>query len=193
MHKASQNLNRMARVIRRFGPAREGATAIEFALVVTPFLMLVFGVIGVGLFFFTETVLDQALSASSRQIRTGQSRQTATGELTVGNLKKDVCGRTAGLISCEKLSLIIESRDNWEPKTPAIPSCTNASGSVIGSNYGDAIPVSTGAGGREKIVIIVACYPWELLASIPYLGLGNVNDGKAQLIQSVMAFKSEPY
>ncbi len=53
--------------------------------------------------------------------------------------------------------------------------------------------MSTGAGGREKIVIIVACYPWELLASIPYLGLGNVNDSKAQLIQSVMAFKSEPY
>ena len=191
MHKASQNLNRMARVIRRFGPAREGATAIEFAMVVTPFLMLVFGVIGVGLFFFTETVLDQAVSASSRQIRTGQSRQTATGELTVGNLKKDVCGRTAGLISCEKLSLIIESEDSWEKIK--IPTCTNTDGSVTASNYADAIPVSTGAGGREMVVIIVACYPWELLASIPYLGLGNVNDSKAQLIQSVVAFKSEPY
>ena len=190
MHKASQILNRMARVIRRFGPAREGATAIEFALVVTPFLMLVFGVIGVGLFFFTETVLDQAVSASSRQIRTGQSRQTATGELTVGNLKKEVCGRTAGLISCAKLSLIIESKDSWEKIK--VPTCTT-DGSVTASNYADDIPVSTGAGGREMIVIIVACYPWELLASIPYLGLGNVNDSKAQLIQSVMAFKSEPY
>lgn len=183
----------MARVVRSFGPAREGAAAIEFALVVTPFLTLVFGVIGIGLFFFTETVLDQALSASSRQIRTGQSRQTATGELTVKDLRNDICGRTAGLISCDKLSLIIESEETWDEVK--IPSCTNTDGSVVGSNYGDAIPVSTGAGGRESVVIIVACYPWALLASIPYLGLGNVNvDGKsAQLMQSVMAFKSEPY
>lgn len=192
MHKHSKGLLRMARVVRRFGPAREGATAIEFAMVVTPFLMLVFGVIGVGLFFFTETVLDQALNASSRQIRTGQSRQTATGELTVKNLKNDICGRTAGLISCDKLSLVIESEDTWD-EVATIRSCTNTSGAVVGSNYADAIPVSTGAGGRERVVIIVACYPWELLASIPYLGLGNVNDGKAQLIQAVMAFKSEPY
>ncbi|MDO9383761.1 MAG: pilus assembly protein [Hyphomicrobiaceae bacterium] len=182
----------MAQVFCRFGRARDGATAIEFAMVVTPFLMLVFGVIGIGLFFFTETVLDQALNASARQIRTGQSHQTATGELTVGDLKKDVCGRTAGLISCGKLSLIIQNSDTWDNVT-TIPSCTNTSGSVVGSNYADTIPVSTGAGGRERVVIIVACYPWELLTSIPYLGLGNVNGGSAQLIQSVMAFKSEPY
>lgn len=192
MRRPPQRLDRLPSIFRRFGRARDGATAIEFGLVFTPFLMLVFGIIGVGLFYFTETVMDQSLTGVSRQIRTGQSHQTASGELTVGDLKKELCGRAGGLITCDKLSVIITNSDSWD-KITSIPSCTNGSGTVVASNYADTVPVSTGAGGRERVVIIVACYPWELLASIPYLGLGNVNDGSSQLIQSVMAFKSEPY
>lgn len=161
-------------------------------MVFTPFLMLVFGVIGVGLFYFTETVMDQALTSVSRQIRTGQSHQTAKGELLVGDLKKEICSRSAGLISCDKLSVIIKNSDSWDNVT-SVPSCTDSSGAVVASNYVDTDQVSAGAGGRERVVIIVACYPWQLLASLPYLGLGNANSGSAQLIQSVMAFKSEPY
>lgn len=182
---------RAAIKLRGFGRNRSGATAIEFAIVLTPFLMLVFGIIGVGLFYFTETVLDQAVTSSGRQIRTGMSHQTATGELKIGDLKKEICSRSAGLIDCAKLSLQIESEDNWADVS--IPACTNSAGTVVASNYADTDAVSAGAGGRDRIVIVVACYPWQLMASIPYLKLGNVNSGSAQLISSVLAFKSEPY
>lgn len=189
MRGPSPRRNRLALA---FGRDRSGATAIEFAIVITPFLMLVFAVIGVGLVYFTETVLDQSLATATRQIRTGQSLKTATGELTVGNLKNEICTRSGGLISCSKLSLIISSADSWD-KVGTIPTCTNTAGSVVSSNYGDTDNVSTGAGGRERVVIVVACYPWELLASLPYMRLGNVNGGAAHLLQSVQAFKSEPY
>jgi Flp pilus assembly protein TadG len=38
-----------------------GVTAVEFAMVAVPFLMLLFGIITVGLFFFTTFSLENAV------------------------------------------------------------------------------------------------------------------------------------
>jgi Flp pilus assembly protein TadG len=176
-------------LLRRFRRNRSGVTAIEFALVITPFLMLLFGIFGVGLFYFAETTLDQAVTASIRQIRTGQSN---SNNLTVGQLKQDICARTGGIIDCSKLSLNIQSSTSWTTFSTTA-SCVNSAGTVVASNHADTARVSAGAGGREASVVIVACYPWQLLATLPYIDLGNVNGGSARLIRSVTAFKSEPY
>ena len=39
----------LRRLVRRFGRAREGVTAIEFGLVATPFFFLIFGLAEVGI------------------------------------------------------------------------------------------------------------------------------------------------
>ena len=40
---------------------QSGATAIEFAMVATPFLMLVFGIIQIGLLFFTTFTIEAGM------------------------------------------------------------------------------------------------------------------------------------
>ncbi len=107
-------------------------------------------------------------------------------------MKQDICGRSAGIIDCSKLSVNIQSGNSWDTFSTTA-SCVNDAGTVIASNYIDSDRISAGAGGRESVVVIVACYPWELLATLPYVELGNVNGGSARLIRSVAAFKSEPY
>lgn len=178
--------------IRAFGRDRRGTTAIEMGFVFTPFLMLMFGVMGVGLFYFTETVIDQALAAASRQIRTGESHSTPTGEMTVGNFRQKICSKTAGLIDCSKLSIIIDSKPGWNDVT-SLPSCLDNKGAVVGSKFADTAAVSAGAGGRSAVVTVVVCYPWTLAGKIPFMNLGNVNGGAARLIQSAIVFRSEPY
>lgn len=178
--------------VRVFGRDRRGTTAIEMAFVFTPFLMLLFGIMGVGLFYFTETVLDQALTAASRQIRTGESQSTPTGAMTVGNFRTEICSQTAGLIDCSKLSIIIDNKADWNDVS-SIPSCVDNNGAVVGSKFSDATSVASGAGGRSAIVTIVLCYPWALAGNFPFLNLGNVNGGSARLIQSALVFRSEPY
>lgn len=175
-------------LLHRFRRDNSGVTAIEFALVFPPFLMLIFGIFGVALFYMTETLLDRSLIAASRQIRTGQNQQV---DLSVGQYKQQICSNTGGLVDCSKLSVIVLNENNWDNLT--IPACVNDEGSVVASNYEDNASVSEGAGGRERVVFVLVCYPWQLLVSIPYLGLGNVNGGSAQLISAVHAFKSEPY
>ena len=65
--------HRCPRWLRRFHADTSGATAIEFAFVIGPFLMLLFGITAISLFYYTETVLEQSLISAVRQVRTGQS------------------------------------------------------------------------------------------------------------------------
>lgn len=175
-------------LLRRFRRDTSGATAIEFAMVFTPFLMLIFAIFGVSLFYISETILDRSLTAASRQIRTGQSQ---SANLSIVEFKNQICNNSGGLIDCAKLSIMVLNEENWADITP--PSCIDDDGNLAGSSHQDDAAVSEGAGGRERVVLVVACYPWPLLASLPYLGLGNVNGNQAQLISAVTAFKSEPY
>ena len=44
---------RVARLILRWRRDRSGVTAIEFAIVAIPFLLFMYGIIAIGLFFYT--------------------------------------------------------------------------------------------------------------------------------------------
>ncbi|KAF0113370.1 MAG: TadE family protein [Hyphomonadaceae bacterium] len=50
-----------------------GSTAVEFALIATPFVFMIFALIETMLVFFTQTTLEAAVAEESRKIRTGQA------------------------------------------------------------------------------------------------------------------------
>ena len=59
-----------------FSRDERGFTAVEFAMVAMPFLMLLFGTIAVGLYFFTTFTLENAVEKAAHRIL----RQWLTGE-----------------------------------------------------------------------------------------------------------------
>ncbi|WP_152047772.1 TadE/TadG family type IV pilus assembly protein [Aureimonas psammosilenae] len=61
-----------ASVASRFLRGRSGASAIEFALVATPFLMLLMMLFQISLFYFAKESLDDAVRSASRQIMVGK-------------------------------------------------------------------------------------------------------------------------
>src|SRR4051812_32412430 len=62
------------RVVRRFLKKDDGAAAVEFALVATPFLALVFAIMETALVFFAGQTLETAAADSARLIMTGQAQ-----------------------------------------------------------------------------------------------------------------------
>ena len=62
------------RVVRRFTRHQKGAAAVEFALVATPFLALLFAIIESALVFFAGQMLESAASDAGRMIMTGQAQ-----------------------------------------------------------------------------------------------------------------------
>ncbi len=173
-----------ATLLRRLRKDNEGATAIEFAMVAGPFLMLLFGIIGVGLFFFTTFSLENSVETAARQLRTGALQQSGSSD-PASDFKTAVCSSLPGFITCSEVTTNVLSFSNYAAITAnSIPSCTNAAGAL-------ATPVFT-PGQQNAVVVAWACYKWKVAKDIPFINLGNQGDG-SRLIQATTTFQTEPY
>jgi Flp pilus assembly pilin Flp len=161
-----------------------GVTAIEFAMVVGPFLTLLFGIIGVGLFFFTTFSLENAVEQAARLLRTGQAQEEG---FTAAQFKTKVCELVPSHINCgEKVRVNVMSfQDAGDIGDDSLPNCLKGDKTL--SDATEYVP-----GGPSQIVVVWACYEWELSSKIPFLDLGNMAGG-SRLIQATSVLRSEPY
>src|SRR6185503_7883153 len=61
---------------RRWRKDDSGVTALEFALVAMPFVLLLFGIMSVCLFYFANFSIENAVWQAARAIRTGQMQSS---------------------------------------------------------------------------------------------------------------------
>ncbi|HHI81944.1 MAG TPA: pilus assembly protein [Rhizobiales bacterium] len=165
----------------RTGPARlrkdeSGATAVEFALVATPFFALLMALFEVGMIFWTGSLLDNAVADAARLIRTGQAQ---AGGFSKSKFRTAICAKMF-MIDCNKL--VIDVR-----KFPDFNSVTTPS-LVKGSNLK---PGSFALGTGGEIVLVRVFYKWSLLA--PYLTLMNNMGSDSRLLASAQLFRNEPF
>jgi hypothetical protein len=171
-------------LFKRWRRDRSGTTAIEFAFVALPFLMLLFGIMGVGLYFFTTFSLENAVEQTGRLIRTGQVQQ---GGMTEQQFKQKVCELAPSFVDCvHKLRVNVLNFPDSQAIGPAsIPRCLDGAGKL--SDLTTFAP-----GEADQVVLIWVCYEWSLANKVPYLNLGNMSNG-SRLIQAATTFRTEPY
>jgi Flp pilus assembly protein TadG len=187
----SWNSFRLPRALRapRWARDQRGTSAIEFAIVALPFFLFVLGLIGIGLYFFTMTSLSYGAEGAARQIRTGQAQK---GAITVSQFKNLVCAAAGSYINCNKLSVVIQSEDEWKDIT-AQP-CVDSSGNRVASTGAGTDAVSTYTGAASKAVLVTLCYTWDLAQTFPFLKLGTGTNGTGSaVVQATTAFRTEPY
>jgi len=180
---------KLPRRLRRYLKNREGATALEFALLILPFSALVFGIIELSILFFFNSTLNHATAEVSRQIRTGQFQANcANGE---AEFKAAVCEYMNGLGDCEG-RLRIEVKDG--------------SGSFVGladdpddkpeidPDTGEPIipPNEYDNTGPRDVVIVRAQYYHSLAIPSQITHLAN-QPGNVHRIESASAFRNEPF
>lgn len=171
---------RLALFASRFTRADQGATAVEFALVFMPFLMLIFAMIELGLVFLVSLLLENAVIDVGRTIRTGEV-QTTGG--TAATFKTAVCNKIGviGSMSCT-------SALQLDVRTYADYSTSNTS-----ANNTSSVPTSMqfNPGTAGSIVLVRAYYTWPLVTPLLQTGLQSAN-GK-RIIYAATAFTNEPY
>jgi hypothetical protein len=84
----------------------------------------------------------------------------------------------------------IQSGANWSDIDPE--SCLDENGDMAVPAGSDTDPVTNLSGGASSVVLVTACYRWDLAKVLPFLMLGNMQGGSS-LIQGVSTFRSEPY
>jgi len=175
--------HRVKCLVWRWRTNRSGATAVEFGIVAMPFLMLLYGIIGVGLYFFTTFALENALERASRLIRTGEAQQAG---MTDVQFKAEVCEYAPTFADCEN-KLLVNVRSYAEPDmTPVVTQneCLNNGSLTNVTTYSP--------GSASQVVLVTLCFEWEFANKIPFINLGNMNGG-SRLIQAATVFRTEPY
>jgi Flp pilus assembly pilin Flp len=184
-----------ASLLKRFQNNRDGVTAVEFALVLTPFLLFAIGTIAIGLQFFTINSLDHAVEKASRKIRTGQAQRA---NMTLGDFKSLVCEEGGPYIEqdCENIYVHVQNATSWAGVAPT--NCAQNGQMTQQSNTTGA--VSESAGGGEQVVLVTVCYDWRMPIYLPYLNyilMRPTDDiplaSGGSLIQSVATFRSESF
>ena len=174
---------RATALIARFAHDRDGAAAVELALVATPFFMLLFGIIELALIFLVSSSLENATMEAARTIRTGQL-QTG-GSATATAFKTAICNNFGWLQSDCSANLSVDVR------TFATFQSVTAPQPVTNGVFNPAALTFT-PGGPTDIVVVRAYYQWPLIAPLMDQALQQLSGGKV-LITSTATFRNEPY
>jgi Flp pilus assembly protein TadG len=191
-----QPLRALTAQSRRFSKDDEGTTAIEFAMVLAPFLGFTFGIIAVGLHYLATNSLERAVYDASRQIRTGQAQQA---NMNADQFKTLVCNLAAPHIDCSKLQIHMSSYDSWAQVQP--PNCVDGNTQELTQGASGSGPITNEVGGASKKVLVTACYDWTVAKYLPYIvfdGSGNRRQASqlssgGMLLQASAVFQTEPY
>jgi Flp pilus assembly protein TadG len=159
------------------------ATAVEFAILVTPLIVLILASLQLSIIFYAGQWLQSAAVKSSRELMTGTSQQTNE---TQAQYHADVCKNAPVLFDCNSIMVDVESSSSYSSINTAPIVITYDSHGNPTNNFA----YSTGNPG--DIVILRVMYSWPVVASQLLPGLANQSNGNHLLVGTAV-FKTEPY
>ena len=167
--------------LRHFARQNRGAAAIEFALVVIPFIAMLFAIIETAIVFFATQVLETAVADSARLILTGQAQN---GGFNQASFKNAVCARISGLFDCST-GIYVDVRTFADFQSVSMTSPVDASGNMV-NNF----VYQPGTAGQ--IVVVRLFYQWPIYMQIWNPSLTNMA-GNKRLLVATAAFRNEPF
>ena len=175
----------------RFLARRDGATAIEIALLSFPFFTIVFASLETFVAFSAEQLLANATETMARRIRTGEIRSNVTQE----EFRTAFCSEISILMPCSadevktpnKLYLDVRSFAKFSD----IPKTTPLVGSDLDTSSFKIAP-----GGKQTINIVRAKYRWDIVTDLvrPLLSSVKSKDGAQNyLMVATAVVQNEDY
>lgn len=178
-------LPRPDRFAARFMRADKGSVAVEFGLVVMPFLVMIFALLELAMALLAYTTLETATQVASRQIRTGEFQQA------VGHSKTDfralVCANMSWLSAqCASDSYVdVQTFSNFASLAGNSPQA----GGAFNPNVTCFNP-----GNPTDIVLVRIYFKWRLFTPFLDTALENMGTGSGlRLMSTATAFRNEPY
>jgi Flp pilus assembly protein TadG len=159
-----------------------GATAVEFALVGSSFMLMLLAAFEFGYMLFVQSVLDNAARDAARLIRTGQAQESSNPTSTFQTL---LCSDVGSLIGCSNIVYQSQVFNDWTSAQTAVntPPTRNTNGAYVSAGF------SPGTPGQIVAVTVTYNYPFFTPWIAGVLG-GSTNSA---LLMSTVVFQNEPY
>lgn len=174
------------RVGGRFARNSAGATAVEFALLASPFLALFGVVVETGFVALEQLTLDIAVDRGSRLLRTGAFQDASDGSDPSQRFQRIVCGSQVVLFPCVDLRLDISRSPAFSSSQPAEPFDKTKKTWALGFGTRFDCPQ-----GGDTVTVRVAVPVLRLFQFMDYTG--RIMTDKTQLLVTTSVFKAEDY
>lgn len=174
---------RIRRMLRRFARRKDGAAAVEFALVAVPFFLVLTALAEVSLMALAQTNLDLAISDISREIRTGRA---ASEEMNAQDVQTEVCARLNQIMTMDcsqNLFIDVDRFDTFNDVNNPVP---------LNNGELDQSQIGFQQTQPGEIVLVRGYYRWEVITPFFQRIFGNVN-GTDRLMVSSILFRNEPW
>lgn len=180
-------MRKYRRWLKKYKDNRDGATALEFAILAVPFLALLFSIVELAIIFFLNSSLTHSMNEAARDIRTGEFQSTCGG---AAEFKTAICDRMS-IGSCDNLRIDVVTspsgrfQPNLLPPTPTTPDPADPnSPTPVPDNY-----MQTAA---RSVVVVRAQYYHKLAFPGEMTRLSN-QPGNHRVVTSSTAFRNEPF
>jgi Flp pilus assembly protein TadG len=172
----------IAATIRGLLAKGDGSAAVEFALIMPLFLLMIMGMIQIAWILFTTQHLENATATMGRLIRTGQAQEQNLDRVA---FRSALCNQVAPVLTCEPENLLIDVQRLPTFATSTLEWPIDKDGSFKGNGS-----YQLGAGGD----IIVLRVFFKLPIWLPMVGSTFANIGsEKRLLVSSAAFQNEPF
>lgn len=158
-------------------PGREGAAAVEFAMIGGLFFLMLFALFEIAMVFTVDSVLQSATTDTSRLVRTGEA---ASQGFDAAKFKAALCDRMGVFASdCDNRATVrVETVVNFDTPPPPPPEPDELTDDYDGGEPGELMQVTV-------------WYAQPVLT--PFLDQGVSRHGYTALLTATTAFRNEPW
>lgn len=168
----------MCALFRKWLKRKSGTTAIEFSMLLIPYMMLALGIIELSVMFTAANLLEGATGTAARLIRTGQLQQSGGDPAT--QFRAALCQATSALIDCNDVVIevkVLSSFSDYAGPT------YDADGNMVSSGFD--------AGGSGDKILVRTSYRYNMITPLvgPLLSGGT----GSRVFISTIVMETEPY
>lgn len=186
---------------RRLLRSRDGAAAIEFAILSIPYFVIIFAIIETFAAYTAEQLVTNAVNTMARDLRTGNItyNRGRTTDMTQTQFRQAFCNEVSIMIACSATEAATPAKLYLDVETlPTFKAIADkASIPRVGGQFSD---LNTSAfhfapGGPNSINLLRAYYRWNVTFDL-IRSLTNIrpdSDTQQILIIATTAFRSENY
>lgn len=169
--------------IRAFCRQDEASTAVEFSLLIFPFMLLVIALIELSLYFATATVMEGALVDVVRSIRTGDIQEEASLQAMEDRFVEEVCDHAGYIARCGDIEYEVRKLDSF---------ASDASVNITSEGQLDSPAFEMDQVTAGCVVMVRLVYGYHFMTPFFAELWSNYPDEK-RLIMATSVVKTEPY
>lgn len=161
---------------------REGAAAVEFAIVAGPFFFVIFAVLELGVVFLIDSMLESSVQQATRLVRTGQAQNGAISQAEFRTAMCDAMGVFAG--DCENRAQV-DVRPIPRFRDPEL------SNPIVNGAF-DVDQTGFDPGAAGTLILVRVWYQQPLATPMLSRALTRLESGDV-LLSVTTAFRNEPF